>query len=80
MTEQPPPQPGRDNITDAVIADLHEREQLGIRSYGRPLETFNGRDALNDLYDEWLDAIKYLKQHIMERDTRRGELERESTT
>jgi hypothetical protein len=40
--------------------------QKGIQTYGIPLQAFNGRDALQDLYEELLDACCYLKQYIEE--------------
>ena len=62
------PRQGQQLVTEAVIADLKERTEQGIRTYGRPLETFNGRDALLDAYHEALDLCQYLKQELMERD------------
>lgn len=53
-------------VFPAVIADLKEREQTGIKTYGQSLHTKNGRDALKDLYQELLDAVVYLKQKLME--------------
>lgn len=49
-----------------VITDLHDRTALGIKRYGTPLQTFNGRDALQDLYEELLDASQYCEQLWME--------------
>ncbi len=73
MTEhtqpQPMPTPGHGSVTRAVIADLLEREQQGIATYGTTLQTFNGRDALLDAYAECLDMAQYLKQAILERDS-----------
>lgn len=69
MTEQPMPKPGRAGVTDAVIEDLRRREQKGIETYGTTLQTHNGRNALQDAYEEVLDLAQYLKQHLMEQDT-----------
>ena len=44
------------------------------KDYGTGLQTFNGRDALIDLYQELMDAVMYLRQLIAEED-RRGEQE-----
>jgi len=55
-------------VFEAVIADMRARLAKGIATYGKPLETFNGRDALRDAYEEALDLAVYLKQSIMERD------------
>lgn len=70
---QPNPVPGREAVTQAVITDLQEREQVGIRRYGRTLETFNGREALLDAYEEVLDLAQYIKQVLMEDDALRIE-------
>lgn len=66
--DQPLPTVGQQNVSDAVKADLDKRIELGIQRYGRPLQTFNGRDALQDAYEEALDLVHYLKQAILERD------------
>jgi len=58
------------SIQDRVIADIQERKQLGISRYGTALQPFNGRDALQDLYDELIDATQYIKQEIVEREER----------
>jgi hypothetical protein len=55
-------------VTEQVIADLRARTELGIAKYGRPLETFNGRNALRDLYEELLDGAQYVKQRLLEED------------
>lgn len=51
-----------------VTDDLVARAKMGIRKYGTPLRAHNGRDALNDLYQELLDAVMYIKQLIMEQE------------
>ena len=69
MNKQPIPKPGKEGITQLVIADLLEREKRGIAKYGRTLETHNGRNALVDAYEEALDLAQYLKQEILERES-----------
>jgi hypothetical protein len=71
--DQPLPRAGQQNVSEAVKADLDARIQLGIQRYGQPLQTFNGRDALKDLYEELLDACHYAKQAILERDVEKAE-------
>lgn len=56
------------NVWDLVIADMKARDKDGQRQYGRPLTPFNGRDALQDAYEEALDLAAYLKQAIIERE------------
>ncbi|MCD4717440.1 MAG: hypothetical protein K8R45_11975 [Desulfobacterales bacterium] len=65
---QPPPRPGQLNVGDFVLQDIHARMEAGKQKYGTPLQTFNGRDALWDAYQEALDLVMYLRQAILERD------------
>ena len=51
-----------------VLADLTNRALEGKLKYGEPLLAGNGRDALQDLYEELLDAAMYIKQAMVERD------------
>lgn len=55
------------HISDLVCVDLRYRKQEGIKKYGVPLQAGNGRDALQDAYEEALDLAQYLKQAIEER-------------
>jgi len=57
-------------IQDLVIADIQARKQVGIQRYGKLLQAHNGRDVLQDLYEELMDALMYCKQMMMERDGR----------
>ena len=57
---------------ELVIADLQSRLDVGIKRYGQPLRAFNGRDPLQDLYEELLDACVYLRQLMEESSSRRG--------
>lgn len=53
----------------AVVRDAQDRDTLGRRRYGTPLQPFNGRDAITDAYQEALDGLVYLRQARYERDT-----------
>jgi hypothetical protein len=69
MTDNPPPNPTLGKpIWDLVIEDMKARDSLGRSRYGTPLQAFNGRDALQDAYEEVLDLAVYLRQAIEERD------------
>jgi hypothetical protein len=69
LMEQPDPIPNdRTPIADLVVADVVARKEHGTRTYGTPLQPFNGRDALRDAYEEALDLVVYLRQVIEERD------------
>ena len=68
---QPPPIVGtRDVLTEAVYA-LHVRSAVGVQKYGTRLQTENGRDALEDWYQEQCDAFMYATQFILEYRTRK---------
>lgn len=69
IKDQPPPTPKSSTpIWDLVIQDMQQRDQVGRERYGTPLQAFNGRDALVDLYQELLDAVVYCRQLIEERE------------
>lgn len=69
VTDQPPPaESNHPAVWGLVLADMQARDQLGRARYGTPLQPFNGRDALVDLYQELLDAAVYARQAIYERD------------
>lgn len=69
--DQPLPTPGGECVQDALIAAIEERKALGIERYRRPLETFNGRNALQDAKEELIDGAVYLQQVEMEWDAMR---------
>ena len=64
---QPLPTPNdAEDIQSQVIRDIEERRELGIRRYGTALQPHNGRNALQDLYEELLDGAMYAKQALIE--------------
>lgn len=67
-THEPPPQQGTTDVADYVLKDIAERVDAGEQKYGTKLQTFNGRDALWDLYQELIDSVMYTRQLILERD------------
>ncbi len=70
-TTQPAPKKTEGaHIADLVCVDIRYRKEQGIKKYGTPLQAGNGRDALQDLYEELLDACQYLKQAIIERNSK----------
>ena len=66
--KQPLPKKGDIVIYNLVIDDIIEKAERGKKKYGTYLEANNGRDALQDAYDEAIDLVMYLKQAIVERD------------
>lgn len=56
------------DVINEVCKDLQKRAKLGEKKYGERLIPFNGRRALQDLYEELLDAANYCKQLLMEED------------
>jgi len=70
MNTQPQPIPTNERHTvDAVRDDLETRKQMGIKKYGVALQPSNGRDSLQDAYEEALDLCVYLKNEILRRET-----------
>jgi hypothetical protein len=68
IVDQPAPQrTDGPSMHDLVIADMHERKQVGKEHYGTILQAHNGRDAMVDAYQEVLDLAVYLRQAIEER-------------
>ncbi len=66
---QPDPTPNASRpVWELVIEDMQARDRLGRARYGTPLQAHNGRDALQDAYEEVLDLAAYLRQAIAERD------------
>jgi hypothetical protein len=61
------PKPGSGDMWVSVLCDMLARRQLGIERYGTVVQANNGRDALQDAYDEALDLAVYLRQAIEER-------------
>lgn len=59
----------RQPIAPLVIADIQQRIEKGAKQYGEPLTSHNGRDALQDAYEESMDQTLYLKQALIERDS-----------
>lgn len=49
-----------------VVNDLLDRVASGHGKYGCVLSTHNGRSALQDVYEEIMDALLYIKQKLME--------------
>ena len=69
LEKQPAPHGKGKPILGMVLADLTNRALEGKLKYGEPLKAHNGRDALQDLYEELLDAAMYIKQAMVERDS-----------
>lgn len=63
---QPDPTMANGDIWNEVLEDMEARREMGIDKYGTPLQAFNGRKPLVDLYQELLDAVVYIKQKILE--------------
>ena len=59
---------------DLVIADMAARKEFGLAKYGSLLQASNGRDNLQDLYEELLDACVYIRNEIERRNNDVGPL------
>ena len=55
-------------LQELVMSDMAQRLNLGIERYGTGLQVGNGRDMLQDAYEEALDLCVYLRGLIFERD------------
>lgn len=65
---QPPPVPTNHPAAwSLVIADMAQRDVMGSAKYGTRLQPGNGRDSLQDAYEEALDLAVYLRTAIYER-------------
>lgn len=53
-------------IYQLVLRDVRERAEHGKKQYGTYLQADNGRNALQDAYEEALDLVVYLKQALQE--------------
>jgi hypothetical protein len=56
-----------DDVTDFLIDQMTESKEIGTKRYGTPLQTFNGRDTLQDATDEARDLFVYLNALILAR-------------
>ena len=63
---EPTPQKGKTEVWPLVIADMAQRNAVGVEKYGTPLKTHNGRNPLIDAYQEALYLCVYLRQAIEE--------------
>lgn len=68
IAQAPPKKNENTPIWDLVIKDIQERDGNGLKKYGVRLQSFNGRNALIDSYQEVLDLIVYFRQSIEERE------------
>jgi len=65
---QPDPIPTHETpVWELVQQDMAARDQEGRRRYGTPLQASNGRDHLQDAYEEALDLCVYLRAEIERR-------------
>jgi hypothetical protein len=67
------PKPVRNDMPaswDLVMVDIKKRDAFGEAKYGTRLQPHNGRDGLQDAYEEALDLVCYLRMCLFERDRR----------
>lgn len=77
LVEQPMPVISDEGpaIQDLVIQDIETRKKIGLARYKTLLRPFNGRDVMQDLYEELIDALFYLRAEIEERKLREREVD-----
>ena len=71
MSDEPMPLVGKGRNVTELVADIfsrvfHLQRLKGLRKYGTPLTTANGRDVHNDLLMELVDAFQYTVQASLE--------------
>ena len=54
----------RQRTVDLVVEDIKERAEFGLGKYGTYLQPGNGRNSLQDAYEEALDLALYLRTEI----------------
>jgi hypothetical protein len=67
------PNPLKNNnpvIQELVMSDMQVRLNLGLERDGTGLQAYNGRDMLQDAYEEALDLCVYLRGAMYERDNK----------
>lgn len=52
---------------DLVIQDMKKRDNFGIKKYKVPLNTETKKDCLQELYEELLDAVVYVRTELEKR-------------
>lgn len=67
MSQPNPKHNGHTPTWELVIKDMGKRNELGVAKYGTPLQPFNGRNSLQDAYEEVLDLAVYLRNAIEEK-------------
>lgn len=63
---QPAPKRGQREVFPRLVELMEDRRAAGLYKYGTPLEAFNGRDPLWDLWAELVDGAQYLVQRKMQ--------------
>jgi hypothetical protein len=58
--------PTQEKIHHILIEHIKIRDFTGAQKYGVRLQGFNGRNSLQDAYEEFLDAVVYLRQALYE--------------
>lgn len=67
---QPVPKSGNMDVYTFVLQDIQDRVDFGKKKHGTFLQTNNGRSALWDAYQEAIDLVMYLRQEILERESK----------
>lgn len=67
MDHQPMPNGGKENVFEYVRNLLNEREAYGVKTYGQPLMTHDGRDNSRDELEEMVDEVLYKFKNYLER-------------
>lgn len=66
LKPQPAPLPGGREVAKYFLEVFDDQVARGLRNYGAPLTTFNGRDCLLDAITEAVDLGMYLCQRKLQ--------------
>lgn len=64
--------PKQIEAVNLFIEDILLRDKTGEAKYGTRLKPFNGRRAKKDAYEEFCDAVVYLRQDLYEQEKTNG--------
>lgn len=74
ISVQPDPQPNDlPSAHDLVAADLLARKEYGFNKYATLLQPFNGRDGLQDGYEEMMDLMVYMRTRLFQGRTQQAD-------
>lgn len=56
----------KESYCEPLVAIFRERNEIGVKKYGKPVMVYNNRNALVDVFQELLDSYAYMTQKLLE--------------